>query len=78
MASNKTITRLEFLKRSGLIAAGFTLLPETVSAGAKKFQESDEVSIGEPAGNPNNPDPKENPDIAKIPVQSFRADLEPM
>jgi hypothetical protein len=25
--------------------------------------------------NPNNPNPKENPDIAKIPVQSFRADL---
>lgn len=26
--------------------------------------------------NPHNPNPKENPDIAKIPVQPFRADLE--
>jgi hypothetical protein len=25
--------------------------------------------------NPNNPNPKENPDIAKIPVQSFRAEM---
>ena len=25
--------------------------------------------------NPHNPNPKENPNIAKIPVQSFRADL---
>jgi hypothetical protein len=25
--------------------------------------------------NPNNPNPKENPDIAKIQIQSFRADL---
>jgi len=32
---------------------------------------SDEVKVH----NPNNPNPKENPDIAKIPVQSFRADL---
>jgi hypothetical protein len=32
---------------------------------------SDEVKVR----NPNNPNPKENPDIAKIPVQSFRAEL---
>jgi Domain of unknown function (DUF4838) len=32
---------------------------------------SNEVKIS----NPNNPDPKENPDIVKIPVQPFRADL---
>jgi len=32
---------------------------------------SDEAKVG----NPNNPNPKENPDIANIPVQSFRADL---
>lgn len=28
------------------------------------------------ASNPNNPNPKENPEITKVPVQSFRADLE--
>jgi hypothetical protein len=39
------------------------------SADGKTF--SDKVKIP----NPNNPNPKENPDIAKIPVQSFRADL---
>jgi hypothetical protein len=39
------------------------------SADGKVF--SDEVKVG----NPNNPNPKENPDIAKIPVQSFRVDL---
>ncbi len=32
---------------------------------------SDEVKVR----NPNNPNPKENPDISKVPVQSFRADL---
>ena len=39
------------------------------SADGKTF--GDEVKVS----NPNNPNPKENPDIAKIPVQSFRADL---
>jgi hypothetical protein len=38
------------------------------SADGKTF--SDEVKVS----NRNNPNPKENPDIAKIAVQSFRAD----
>jgi hypothetical protein len=39
------------------------------SADGKIF--SDEVKVR----NPNNPNPKENPDISKIPIQSFRTDL---
>ena len=39
------------------------------SANGKNF--GDEVMVR----NPNNPNPKQNPDISKIPVQSFRADL---
>jgi len=39
------MTRLDFLKRSGSIAAGFTFLPHSVLAAAGKSQASDEVSV---------------------------------
>jgi hypothetical protein len=41
----KNITRLDFLKNSGLIAAGFTFLPHYVLARVNKSQGSEEVSI---------------------------------
>jgi hypothetical protein len=50
MKSYKSITRLDFLKHSGLIAAGFTFLPHSVLATVKKSNESDEVSISKLAG----------------------------
>jgi hypothetical protein len=45
MASYRKITRLDFLKHSGLIATGFTFLPHSVLAAAKKSQASDEASV---------------------------------
>jgi len=45
MESHKNMTRLDFLKRSGSIAAGFTFLPHSVLAAAGKSQASDEVSV---------------------------------
>src|SRR5580692_11613726 len=50
MKSYKSITRLDFLKHSGLIAAGLTFLPHSVLASATKSEESDEVSIRKLAG----------------------------
>ena len=50
MESYKSITRLDFLKHAGLIAAGFTFLPHSVLATVKKPQESDAVSIRKLAG----------------------------
>lgn len=43
MKLHKNMTRLEFLKQSGFIAAGFTFLPHAVLAAVKR--ESDEVSV---------------------------------
>ncbi len=45
MESYKNMTRLDFLKHSGFIVAGFTFLPHSVLATVKKSQESYEVSI---------------------------------
>ena len=45
MESYKHITRLDFLKHSGMIAAGFTFLPHSVLAAVEKSSENDEVSI---------------------------------
>jgi len=50
MESSKNITRLDFLKNSGLIAAGFTFLPHSLLATVKKPEESEEVSIRKLAG----------------------------
>src|SRR6185437_8529759 len=50
MESYKNMTRLDFLKHSGFIAAGVTFLPHSVLATVKKNQESYEVSIGKLAG----------------------------
>ena len=47
MKSDKKITRLDFLKNSGLIAAGFTFLPHTTWATIKRSQETKLVSTGE-------------------------------
>lgn len=44
------MTRLNFLKGSGLLAAGFTFLPHAVLASVKNPQEGDEVSIEKLAG----------------------------
>jgi hypothetical protein len=44
MEPYKNMTRLEFLKHSGLIAAGFTLLPHSVMAAVNKSQR-DEVNV---------------------------------
>ena len=45
MKSRKQLTRLVFLKRSGLIAGGLTFLPHSVLAAAEQSLETDEVSI---------------------------------
>jgi Domain of unknown function (DUF4838)/Glycosyl hydrolase family 67 N-terminus len=45
MESHKNITRLDFIRNSGLIAAGFTFLPRSVWATVNKAQGRDEVSI---------------------------------
>jgi len=50
MRSYKSITRIDFLKHSGLIAAGFTFLPHSVLAAVQKSQQSDEVSMSKLAG----------------------------
>ncbi len=64
---------MDFLNAQAQPDWNLLVLPEYVSyatsADGKIF--SDEVKIS----NPNNPNPKENPDISKITVQSFRADL---
>ena len=64
---------MDFLNAQAQPDWNLLVLPEYVtyatSADGTKF--SDEVKVG----NPNNPNPKENPDTAKVPVQSFRADL---
>lgn len=46
-----------------------TYVTYALSANGKDFD--NEIKIV----NPNNPNPKENPDIAKVPLQSFRAAL---
>ena len=45
MKSYSNMTRLDFLKHSGLIAASFTALPHSLVAMGKKSREGDEVSI---------------------------------
>lgn len=64
---------MDFLNAQAQPDWNLLVLPEYVSyatsADGKIF--SDEVTVR----NPNNPNPKENPDISNIPVQSFRADL---
>jgi hypothetical protein len=64
---------MEFLNAQAQADWNLLVLPEYViyatSVDGKTF--SNEVKIS----NPNNPNPKENPDITNIPVQSFRADL---
>jgi hypothetical protein len=64
---------MDFLNAQAQPDWNLLVLPEYViyatSADGTTF--SKEVKIN----NPNNPNPKENPDIAKIPVYSFRADL---
>ena len=64
---------MDFLNAQAQPDWNLLVLPEYVtyatSADGKTF--GDEVKVR----NPNNPNPKENPDIAKVPVQSFRADL---
>jgi hypothetical protein len=46
MNSHKLITRLDFIKRSGLIAAGLTLLPHSALGSVTKSEENNELSIG--------------------------------
>ena len=50
MKSYKHLTRLDFLKRSGLIAGGFTFLPHSVLAAAGESSENEEVSVRRLAG----------------------------
>jgi hypothetical protein len=50
MKSCKNITRLDFLKRSGMAAAGLTFVPHSVLAAAGQSSENDEVSIRKLAG----------------------------
>src|SRR5215472_6955873 len=45
MKSHENMTRLDFLKHSGFIAAGFTFLPHSVLAKVDQSQRSDEVSV---------------------------------
>ncbi len=45
MESNKNITRLDFLKRSGLVAAGVTFLPHSVLAAAAKPEAGTPISL---------------------------------
>ena len=45
MPSHKNITRLDFLKRSGMLAAGITFLPSSVLATVNKPQKSDQVPL---------------------------------
>jgi hypothetical protein len=49
MKSRKNLTRLDFLKRSSLAAAGLTFMPHSVLAAAGKSPENDKVSVGTPA-----------------------------
>lgn len=64
---------MDFLNAQAQPDWNLLVLPEYVtyatSADGKIF--SDGLTVR----NPNNPNPKENPEIAKIPVQAFRADL---
>ena len=64
---------MDFLNAQAQPDWNLLVLPEYVSyatsADGNIF--SDEVVVR----NPNNPNPKENPDISMVPVQSFRADL---
>jgi len=64
---------MDFLNAQAQADWNLLVLPEYVtyatSADGKIF--SNEVKVS----NPNNPNPKENPGIVKVPVQSFRADL---
>ncbi|MEO6909944.1 MAG: DUF4838 domain-containing protein, partial [Edaphobacter sp.] len=50
MKLSKNITRLDFLKHSGLLAAGVTFLPHSVLAAAQKGHEGYEVSVSKLAG----------------------------
>ena len=65
---------MDFLNAQAQADWNLLVLPEYVtfatSDDGKVF--SNEVKLS----NPNNPNPKENPGITNIPVQSFRADLE--
>jgi len=47
MKSHKKITRFDFLKNSGLIAAGFTFLPHTMRAMLKEPQENMQVNAND-------------------------------
>ncbi len=64
---------MDFLNAQAQPEWNVMVLPEyltyATSTDGKTF--SDEVKVR----NPNNPNPKENPDIVKVPVQSFQASL---
>jgi hypothetical protein len=64
---------MDFLNAQAQPDWNLLVLPAYVSyatsVDGKSFSDAVKVS------NPNNPNPKENPDIAKIPVQSFQAAL---
>lgn len=64
---------MDFLNAQAQPEWNVMVLPEyltyATSTDGKTF--SDEVKVR----NPNNPNPKENPDIVKVPVQSFQANL---
>ena len=64
---------MDFLNAQAQPDWNLLVLPQYVSyaTSADGTIFSDEVMVR----NPNNPNPKENPDISNIPVQSFRADL---
>jgi hypothetical protein len=70
MKSYKAVTRLDFLKRSGLIAGGFTFLPHSVLAAAGESSENEEVSIRQLAGYqiivPDRPNPVEQQAAEKL------------
>jgi hypothetical protein len=64
---------MDFLNAQAQPDWNLMVLPEYVTYAASTDGQtfSDEVKVS----NPNNPNPKENPDIAKVQVQSFQADL---
>lgn len=77
MKSSKKITRLEFLKHSGLITAGFTFLSHSVLATVKDSQDTHEVSIGKLSGYqvivPDQPSPVEQQAAEKL--QHYLAEI---
>jgi hypothetical protein len=64
---------MDFLNAQAQPDWNLLVLPEYVSYSTS----TDGSAYGSEAKvkNPNNPNPKENPDIAKVPVQTFRAHL---